>query len=71
MKRKLCSICLAVMVFSLTIGVFAAGGRVYFSDLTQSTNSVSVKARYDGTGTQSVWLIAAYVNSRGVVAAIM
>lgn len=70
MKRKLCSICLAVMVFSLTIGVFAAGGRVYFSDLTQSTTSVSVKARYDGTGTQSVWLIAAYVNSRGVVTAI-
>ena len=71
MKKKLCSICLAVMVIvTFCTTVLAAGGRVYFSDLTKSADSVSVKARFDGAGSQSVWLIASYVNEKGVITAI-
>lgn len=72
MKKKVCSICLIVLVvLSLCTMVSAADGRVYFTDLIQNATSVSVKARYEGTDTQNVYLIVAYTNkTTGVIEAI-
>ena len=71
MKKKICTICFVIMmVLSFCNAVSAAEGRVTFSDLTKSSTSVSVKARFEGTGSQSVWLIASYINENAIITAI-
>ncbi len=70
MKKRLCAFFTAAVLAAQATAAFAALDRVYFTNLTKTATGVSVDARYEGSGEESVYLIGAYIDADGKIVAI-